>query len=112
MQNGVVKKDKFVGDIKFNNVKFSYPSRPGETILHGLDLTIQAGKVTAICGDSGAGKSTLTNLMLRLYDPEEGSITLDGVDLKEYDLNNLHGKVGVVNQMPNLFNATIYENIA
>ena len=68
-------------------------------------------KITAIVGDSGAGKSTISKLLMRLYDPTKGSITLDGKDIKQLDIKNLHTHIGIVNQNPDLFNAPLTDNI-
>jgi ABC-type multidrug transport system fused ATPase/permease subunit len=100
-----------VGEIEFKGVWFEYPSRPGEDVLKGLDLKILPQKITAIVGDSGAGKSTISKLLMRLYDPTKGSITLDGKDIKNLDIKNLHTHIGIVNQNPDLFNAPLTDNI-
>ena len=99
------------GEIEFNNVWFEYPSRPGEEVLKGLNLKILPRRITAIVGDSGAGKSTITKLLMRLYDPNTGIITLDGKDIKALDINCLHNHIGIVNQNPDLFNAPLTDNI-
>ena len=99
------------GDIEFNNVWFEYPTRPGEEILKGLNLKISAQKITAIVGDSGAGKSTITKLLMRLYDPKQGKITINGKDIRNFDLKELHDYIGIVNQNPDLFNAPLTDNI-
>ena len=100
-----------IGDIEFNNVWFEYPTRPGEEILKGLNLKISAHKITAIVGDSGAGKSTITKLLMRLYDPKQGKITINGKDIRNFDLKELHDYIGIVNQNPDLFNAPLTDNI-
>lgn len=83
MVQGDYKPTRLEGHIEFRDVSFCYPSRPGELVLNGVNLQIQPHKVTAVVGDSGAGKSTLTHLIMRLYDPTNGTILLDGVDIKK-----------------------------
>ena len=101
----------FKGEIEFRNVRFCYPSRPGEEILKGLNLKIQPHKMTAIVGDSGAGKSTITKLVSRLYDPQDGQVLIDGVDVKDLELSSLHSGISIVSQTPTLFNASLADNI-
>ena len=107
-----VGRSSFAGDIKIENVHFSYPSRPGEKIFKGLDITLNHSKMTAIVGESGGGKSTLAKLLMRQYDPSEGKITLDGRDIRVMDLVELHSKMGIVSQNSELMDATLSENIA
>ncbi len=83
-------------DIRFNNVSFAYPG--GAPVLDGLDLTIPAGSSLAIVGQNGAGKTTLAKLLCRLYDPDRGAIEIDGVDLREIDLDAWHARVAAVFQ--------------
>ena len=109
--SGTQKLTKVEGDIEFKNVWFEYPARPGEEVLRGLNLKINRNKITAIVGDSGAGKSTIAKLLMRLYDPQKGSVTIDGKDLKDFDIDNLHTHVGIVNQNPELFNSPLVDNI-
>ncbi|XP_063694838.1 uncharacterized protein LOC134826406 [Bolinopsis microptera] len=99
-------------DIQFEDVHFGYPARIGEKVLSGLDLKIQRKKMTALVGDSGAGKSTIAKLLMRLYDPQQGRITIGGKDIRDYDLTGLHGKMTIVSQDPTLMNSTIVENIS
>lgn len=96
--------------IRFDNVSFEYED--GREILHGIDLEIPKGQTIAIVGASGAGKSTLVDLIPRFYDVTGGSITLDGVDIRQLSLRDLRGLIGNVNQEPILFNDTIFNNIA
>eukprot|EP00117_Sycon_ciliatum_P002774 scpid23728/ scgid7858/ Multidrug resistance protein 1A; ATP-binding cassette sub-family B member 1A; MDR1A; Multidrug resistance protein 3; P-glycoprotein 3 len=103
--------DKFSGDISFENVGFTYPSRPDTKILTKLDLRIPSGKTVAIVGASGCGKSTIVQLIQRMYDPDHGTVQLDGEDIREYNLAWLRSQIGVVSQEPLLFAATIKENI-
>ncbi|XP_015789253.1 ATP-binding cassette sub-family B member 8, mitochondrial [Tetranychus urticae] len=100
------------GDIQFNNVKFSYPTRPGQEVLKQLNLNLKPGTVTAICGLSGSGKSTIAALIERFYDVDEGSIKIDGTDIRQMNCRWLRGQlIGYINQEPTLFATTIRENI-
>uniref|UniRef100_A0A8C8RPB9 MDR1 protein n=1 Tax=Pelusios castaneus TaxID=367368 RepID=A0A8C8RPB9_9SAUR len=103
--------DKFKAEIEFKNIHFSYPSRPDDKILKGLNLKIQSGKTVALVGSSGCGKSTTFQLLQRFYDPVQGEITLDGRDIRTLNIKWLRENMGVVNQDPVLFDATIAENI-
>jgi len=98
------------GDIEFRNIWFKYPSREKQ-ILKGLNLKINASTKVALVGPSGCGKSTILALLQRFYDPDQGDIFIDGVSIKEYDLNHLRQCFGVVSQEPVLFNGTIEYNI-
>ena len=82
---------------------FAYPKKKDEKILDNLNLDIRAGDITAFVGDSGCGKSTVIQLVQRFYDPDEGKIYLDGVDLKEYSVQWLRSQFGYVGQEPSLF---------
>ena len=99
------------GNIELKNVKFNYPSRKEVDILKGLDLTIESGKTVALVGPSGCGKSTVIQLVQRLYDPDQGAVLLDGLDLKYLNVGWLRDKIGVVGQEPVLFGTSIIENI-
>ena len=101
---------RFRGQVEFRNVSFEY--EPGRPVLKGIDLTIPAGKVTAIVGPTGGGKSTLVSLISRLYDPTEGSILIGGHDIREYTLRSLRSQISVVLQESVLLQASIAENIA
>lgn len=98
------------GSIVFHGVKFNYEQ--GKKALEDVSLEIPAGRVTAIVGASGAGKSTIIDLILRLYDPDCGWITIDGIDLKDVTLTSLRRQVVLVAQETHLFEGTIYENIS
>ena len=97
--------------IKFEHVSFRYPSR--ETwALHDVSLEIKPGEVVALAGPSGSGKTTFVHLLLRLFDPTEGRITIDGIDLREMSSHNLREHLGLVSQETILFNDTVFGNVA
>lgn len=100
------------GEITFENVSFAYPTRPDETVLEGVSFHINPGERVAIVGASGAGKSTLYQLLLRFYDPVQGRILIDGVGIETLTLADLRACFALVPQEPNLFDASIEENIA
>jgi len=100
------------GEITFENVVFSYPARTDQTVCQGYNLTVEAGKTVALVGASGSGKSTAIQLIERFYDPDQGSVKLDGVDLTELNVTWLRQQIGLVGQEPVLFSGTIAENIA
>ena len=101
---------KMRGDVQFDNVSFGYErQRP---VLRDVNLDIKAGEMIGLVGHSGAGKSTLINLLLRFYDVTEGSLKIDGVDIREIQMDDLRRQVGVVLQESYLFHGTIYENIS
>jgi ATP-binding cassette subfamily B protein len=106
-----IKPETMVGDIVFEDVSFSYPSRPGQPVLEGVSLVIPSNTTTALVGSSGAGKSTIVSLLQRFYDINHGRITVDGHDLKSLDLTWLRQHVGYVQQEPHLFGLTIRENM-
>ena len=103
--------EKIEGHISLKNVKFAYPGS-SDLVLKGINLEIRPGEMVGIVGRSGAGKSTLVALIPRFYDPTEGSIELDGIDLRKIDLATLRANIGMVLQEPYLFHGTIKENIA
>jgi len=101
-----------LGSISIKNVFFAYPSRPDQRVCNGYNLEIAAGTTVALVGSSGSGKSTIIQLVERFYDPDSGSVTLDGVDLKQLNVRWLRQQIGLVGQEPVLFAGTISENIA
>ncbi|GAV53803.1 hypothetical protein ZYGR_0AK03050 [Zygosaccharomyces rouxii] len=96
-------------DIEFQNVTFGYD--PRRKILQNASFVIPAGTKTAVVGPSGSGKSTIVKLVFRFYDPQEGRILVNGIDIREYDLDSLRRAIGVVPQDTPLFNDTIWENV-
>ena len=105
-----VKLKEFNGNIEFKGVGFSYEE--GREILHDINLTVPKGKTIALVGQSGSGKSTLVDLLPRYYDVQEGCITLDGTDIRNFRVKDLRSLIGNVNQEAILFNDTIFNNIA
>jgi ABC-type multidrug transport system fused ATPase/permease subunit len=97
--------------IEFKDVTFAYPAAPDRPVLRGLDLTIPAGSSLAIVGQNGAGKTTLAKLLCRLYDPQAGSIAIDGVDLRELDLDSWRRRVTAVFQDFVRFELSLRENV-
>ena len=100
------------GPIRFENVSFSYPTRPAVTIFHNLDFEIPSGANVAVVGPSGGGKSTIASLMLRFYTPTSGRILIDGKDISQMNVKSLRRKIAIVAQEPVLFSGTVAENIA
>lgn len=100
------------GPIRFENVTFSYPTRPAVPIFRELNFEIPQGTNVAIVGPSGGGKSTIASLLMRFYSPTEGRVLINGKDLKEMNAKSLRRKIGVVAQEPVLFSGTIGENIS
>ena len=101
--------DTAKGEITFNGVSFAYPGR--DLTLQNVDLRIRPGEIVALTGTNGAGKSTLMGLLLRLHDPDEGTIRLDGRDIARLKVGDLRRQIGLVPQRALLFNGTILENI-
>lgn len=99
------------GEVTFDRVGFRYPSRPDMAALEDFDLAVRPGETVALVGPSGAGKSTVFQLLLRFYDPQQGSILLDGVDIRRASLVALRNRVGIVPQDPVIFSTSARENI-
>lgn len=104
--------DDIRGDIDLKDVYFSYPARPDEQIFSGFSLFVPSGTTAALVGQSGSGKSTVISLIERFYDPQAGQVLIDGINLKDFQLKWIRGKIGLVSQEPVLFAASIKENIA
>jgi ABC-type multidrug transport system fused ATPase/permease subunit len=105
-------KDALSGEIRLKNLSFTYPSRPGEEVLHEINMHISENQLIALVGPSGAGKSTLTSLLMRLYDPTKGEIWFDGKQSLDIPLSVLRKQIALVPQDIFLFGGTIRENIA
>eukprot|EP01134_Creolimax_fragrantissima_P007566 CFRG7566T1 len=103
---------KLLGNIEFRNVVFSYPSRRDVKVIDGISLTVAKGSVVALVGPSGGGKSTLISLLERFYDPCEGEILVDGLDIRSFHPHEYRRQLALVGQEPVLFATTINENIA
>ena len=102
---------KIEGNLVFNNVCFSYPSRRDIQVLKGISFSVEQGKQIAIVGPSGSGKSTIAGLIFRFYDPESGNITIDGKELNNYQLSQIRNQMAIVPQEVMLFGGSIKENI-
>ncbi len=109
-KEGAVEAPPLAGHIRFENVSFGYDAE--HRVLKGVSFDVKPGQRVALAGPSGSGKSSIVSLLLRLYDPQEGRIRIDGRDLRDYKLNSLRAQIGVVLQDSLLFAATLRENIA
>ena len=96
-------------EITYNDISFSYEER--HSIMDGFNLKLHSGKATALVGHTGAGKSTIANFLLRYYDVSSGSVMINGIDVRDLDLNDLRSSIGIVAQDPFLFDSTIRENL-
>lgn len=103
--------DEFIDSVVFDNVTFRYAEEDREA-LAGIDLTIRKGDIIAFVGETGSGKTTVANLLARFYDPSAGTVSVDGIDLREVDPRSLRKLIGIVTQETVLFNDTIAANIA
>ncbi|KAF5207322.1 Abc transporter b family member [Thalictrum thalictroides] len=110
-KNGIVPQE-IKGDIELKDVYFRYPARPDVQIFSGFSLSVPSGKTAALVGQSGSGKSTVISLIERFYDPLEGEVLIDGINLKNLQLKWIREKIGLVSQEPILFTTTIKGNIA
>jgi ABC-type multidrug transport system fused ATPase/permease subunit len=111
-QSSSSRKLKLTGNIEFENVQFSYPTRNDVTVLKGISFSIQPGEKIALVGPSGSGKSTIINLLMRFYNPSHGEIKVDGINTLQYNLSDFRSNIGIVPQEVILFGGTILENIA
>ncbi|HKX26834.1 MAG TPA: peptidase domain-containing ABC transporter [Blastocatellia bacterium] len=109
---GGIRSTNFRGEIVFENVSFRYQNRPERNVLSNVSFRIEPGETIGIVGRSGCGKSTLAKLLAGHYPLSEGRILLDGIDLRQFDLEDLRLQIGLVSQEPFLYNRTIRENIA
>jgi ATP-binding cassette, subfamily B, bacterial MsbA len=103
--------ERLRGKIVFQDVSFAYGQDEQKPVISNFNLTVEAGEIVALVGPSGAGKTTITGLLQRFYDPDEGQILLDGVNLKQLSAESLHRNVALVDQEAFLFNDTIFHNI-
>lgn len=101
-----------IGTVEFRGVSFRYPSSVGRPVLEGIDLKVGRGENIAILGATGSGKSSLVNLIPRFYDAVDGEVFVDGVNVREYKLDDLRRKIGIVLQKSELFSASVAENIS
>ena len=99
------------GAVAMRDVRFAYPAHPETPILDGFDLAVAPGETVALVGPSGAGKSTVFRLLLRFYDPEQGSVAVDGVDVRRVRVDALRGRLALVPQEPVMFGTTVADNI-
>lgn len=107
-----LKPNMLEGNVKFNEVKFNYPTRPDIPVLQGLNLEVKKGQTLALVGSSGCGKSTVVQLLERFYNPVAGTVFLDGKEVKQLNVQWLRAQLGIVSQEPILFDCSIAENIA
>ncbi|KAJ1719603.1 hypothetical protein LPJ53_005663 [Coemansia erecta] len=99
------------GSIELRSVDFRYPTRPDVPVLRNFSIRVEQGQKVALVGESGCGKSTMIGLVERFYDAQAGSVLIDGVDVREYNVRSLRQQIGVIMQMPVLFGYSIYQNI-
>lgn len=109
-REGAIEVETLCGNIQYRNVSFGY--EPDKLVLNNINLSIRAGETVAFVGPSGAGKTTICSLLPRFYDVLEGSITIDGIDIRDMTLASLRKQIGIVQQDVFLFTGTIRENIA
>lgn len=99
------------GAVEFDAVRFHYPTRPGQSALDGITLRVAPGETVALVGPSGAGKTTIIQMLLRFFDPQDGAVRLDGIDLRELTRQDLRGAMALVPQDPVIFATSARENI-
>lgn len=109
--NGEVKSAEGTGSVEFKNVSFHYPGTKGRPVLNDVNLKVEGGEYVAILGATGSGKSSLVNLITRFYDVNEGQVLVDGIDVRDYDLDVLRGKAAYILQKSELFAGTVADNI-
>ncbi|PVU93737.1 hypothetical protein BB561_003074 [Smittium simulii] len=107
-----IKAENIKGEIELKNVTFSYPTRPDLPTLKNFSIKISPGHKIALVGESGCGKSTIIALIQRFYDVQQGSVLIDGIDVKDYNVTSLRQNISIVSQEPVLFDTTILQNIA
>jgi ATP-binding cassette, subfamily B (MDR/TAP), member 1 len=105
------KVDQLDGKISLEHVRFSYPGRSDHPVLRGVSLTAEPGQFIALVGASGSGKSTVMGLLERFYDPTAGTVAVDGIELKDYNLQSYRAQLAIVSQETTLYTGTIRENI-
>jgi len=110
LENGKVQFSKLKRAIEFRSVDFGYDA--SDLVLHNITLTIEKGQTVALVGASGAGKTTLADLIPRFYDPTQGKVLIDGVDLREFDIDSVRRKMAIVSQETFIFNTCVRNNIA
>ncbi|VDM82675.1 unnamed protein product [Strongylus vulgaris] len=103
--------EEITGRLSFTNVHFTYPSRPTVKILNDVSYEVNPGETVALVGHSGCGKSTMVGLLLRFYEQSAGIVALDGIPLRDYNIAWLRNIIGVVQQEPIIFSATVAENV-
>lgn len=106
------KLDEFKNEVEYRNVTFGYSRGDEGHALRNINLTVKKGKSIALVGQSGSGKTTLADLLPRFYDPTEGTVLVDGIDIRQLGMNNLRSLMGIVSQESILFNDTVFNNIA
>ena len=111
MPHSLSQQESTNGDITVKSVHFNYPARPEVKVLQGINVSVKPGQTLALVGPSGCGKSTVVSLLERFYDPVLGSLSLEGVDLRDLNLKWLRTQIGIVSQEPILFDSSIAENI-
>jgi ABC-type multidrug transport system fused ATPase/permease subunit len=102
---------KIKGDVSFDNIWFKYPDKTGQKVFENISFQVQSGQILALVGKSGVGKSTIAHLMVRFFDPDQGHIKIDDIDLRDLPLKFLRQNIGLVSQDSHLFDTTIAENL-